>query len=154
MMQKALVPPSARGRHMLSCPPVTTTVSRPFLHEDDECWVALTSADDATEDLMKIEKNSAGRANCHQQVSHQRLGTLGERRRSRFGQSRRRRRQWWWSWRWPGQGEHRATDDANSPSPKAPTYQGFSLTTGSTSQNCSWSSSSGGASSGVTISRE
>ena len=56
MMQKALEPPSSRGRHMLSCPPGTATVSRAFLHEDDDCWSALTNADDATEDLMKIEK--------------------------------------------------------------------------------------------------
>ena len=54
-----------------------------------------------------------------------------------------------------GKAKRRAADNTNSPPPKAPTYQGFSLTPGSTSQNCSWSSSSGGAGSDVlTISRE
>ena len=54
-----------------------------------------------------------------------------------------------------GKSKRRATDDANSPPPKQPTYQGFSLTPGSTSHNCSWSSSSGGAGSDIlTISRQ
>ena len=63
MTQKALAPPSNRGRHMLRFPP-STAMSRAFLHDNDDCWTALTSADDATEDLMKIEKIL--RANCHQ----------------------------------------------------------------------------------------
>ena len=104
MVQKALAPPSERGRHMVSYPPGPATVSRAFLHEDDDCWVALTSADDATENLMKIEK-FCQRANCHQKVSRWRRDTLGKGRRSRRGQSRRRWRQRWRSWRRQRQGE-------------------------------------------------
>ena len=166
MMQKALEPPSSRGRHMLSCPPGTATVSRAFLHEDDECWSALTNADDATEDLMKIEKILPGALTA---INKFRAGDAAP---SGKGAGR-----------GAGKGDgggggnggssssdgassddgdggkgkskRRATDDANSPPPKQPTYQGFSLTPGSTSHNCSWSSSSGGAGSDVlTISRQ
>ena len=156
MMQKALEPPSSRGRHMLSCPPGTATVSRAFLHEDDECWSALTNADDATEDLMKIEKILPGALTA---INKFRAGDAAP---SGKGAGRGAGKNDGGGGgngggRGGGKGKskRRATDDANSPPPKQPTYQGFSLTPGSTSHNCSWSSSSGGAGSDVlTISRQ
>ena len=156
MMQKALEPPSSRGRHMLSCPPGTATVSRAFLHEDDECWSALTNADDATEDLMKIEKILPGALTA---INKFRAGDAAP---SGKGAGRGAGKDDGGGGgngggRGGGKGKskRRATDDANSPPPKQPTYQGFSLTPGSTSHNCSWSSSSGGAGSDVlTISRQ
>ena len=155
MMQKALEPPSSRGRHMLSCPPGTATVSRAFLHEDDDCWSALSNADDATEDLMKIEKILPGALTA---INKFRAGDAAP---SGKGAGRGAGKADGGAGGGGGRGggkgksKRRATDDANSPPPKAPAYQGHSLTPGSMSHNCSWSSSSGGAGSDVlTISRQ
>jgi hypothetical protein len=139
---------------MVSYPPGPATVSRAFLHEDDDCWAALTSADDATENLMKIEK-FCQRANCHQKVSRWRRDTLGKGRRSRRGQSRRRWRQRWRSWRRQRQGEtpcHRRRQLAIAKGADVSRLVSHAWLSAS---NCSWSSSSGGAGSDVlAISRE
>ena len=155
MMQKALTPPSARGRHMLSCPPGTATVSRAFLHDDDDCWSALTSADDATEDLMKIEKILPGALTA---INKFRAGDTalsaagGAGRGAGKGADGGAAGGGRGGGKGKGKGKKRPAAPADTPPPK---YQASSLTPGSTSQNCSWSSSSGGSGSDVlTISRE